>query len=108
MLLFLNQNITKVSKMSQQIPEITVRIGVYQEDGLKDVLPCYTMTKHCHSPGFEMELIFAVMRILKWNYTFVQADRIVLGFEHLREIFIIYTVCICVSLFALLSNFLFE
>jgi hypothetical protein len=60
--------------MSQQIPEITVRIGVYQEDGLKEVLPCYTMTKHCHRPGFEMELIFAVMRILKWNYTFVEAD----------------------------------
>jgi hypothetical protein len=55
-------------------PQTPIRIGVVQAPNFNDVLPCYETYKTCRDPGFEIEIILAVMRILKWNFTFVKAD----------------------------------
>jgi hypothetical protein len=51
----------------------TIRIGVHQLNTSDEVSYCYNK-ENCHHPGFEIEIILAVMRILKWNFTFVKAD----------------------------------
>jgi hypothetical protein len=53
-----------------------IQIGVFQF--MPDVSPCYLQLlanpKKCPHPGTEMEILMLALKILKWNYTFVQAD----------------------------------
>jgi hypothetical protein len=65
-------NMTFLEELSR--PQTPIRIGVVQFPGESDVKPCYQEYKTCREPGFEIEIIVAAMRILRWNFTFVEAN----------------------------------